>query len=83
MGVTEKTARLWMHEVGEAMESSRNSPMDGNLHIDEFLLGGREKDKVGTSYKAKKKKAVIAVELIKEGKVKPMYAIRIEDFLGK
>ena len=62
-GVTEKTARLWMHKVREAMESSQNYPMDGNVHIDEFVLGGREKDKVGRSYKAKKKKAVTAVEL--------------------
>ena len=46
-GVTEKTARLWMHKVREAMESSQNYPMDGNVHIDEFVLGGREKDKVG------------------------------------
>lgn len=82
-GVTEKTARLWMHKVREAMESSQNYPMDGNVHIDEFVLGGREKDKVGRSYKAKKKKAVTAVELTKEGKVKRMYAMRIEDFSAK
>lgn len=82
-GVTQKTARLWMHKVREAMESSQNYPMDGNVHIDEFVLGGREKDKVGRSYKAKKKKAVTAVELTKEGKVKRMYAMRIEDFSAK
>ena len=82
-GVTEKTARLWMHKVREAMESSQNYPMDGNVHIDEFVLGGREKDKIGRSYKAKKKKAVTAVELTKEGKVKRMYAMRIEDFSAK
>ena len=82
-GVTEKTARLWMHKVREAMESSQNYPMDGNVHIDEFVLGGKEKDKVGRSYKAKKKKAVTAVELTKEGKVKRMYAMRIEDFSAK
>jgi hypothetical protein len=82
-GVTEKTARLWMHKVREAMASSENYPMDGNVHVDEFVLGGREKDKVGRSYKAKKKKAITAVELTKEGKVKRMYAMRIEDFSAK
>lgn len=82
-GVTEKTARLWMHKVREAMESSRDYPMDGNVHVDEFVLGGREKDKAGRSYKAKKKKAVTAVELTKEGKVKRMYAMRIEDFSAR
>lgn len=82
-GVTEKTARLWMHKVREAMESSRDYPMDGNVHVDEFVIGGREKDKVGRSYKARKKKAITAVELTKEGKVKRMYAMRIEDFSAR
>ena len=79
-GVTEKTARLWMHKVREAMESSGNNPMTGNVHVDEFVLGGREKEKVGRSYNAKKKKAITAVELTEDGKVKRMYAMRIEDF---
>lgn len=79
-GVTEKTARLWMHKVREAIKSSGNHPMQGNVHVDEFVLGGREKEKVGRSYNAKKKKAITAVELTNEGKVKRMYAMRIEDF---
>jgi hypothetical protein len=82
-GVTEKTARLWMHKVREAMESSENHPMDGEVHVDEFVLGGREKDKIGRSYNAKKKKAITAIELTKEGKVKRMYAMRIEDFSAR
>ena len=48
-GVTEKTARLFMLKIREAMESSRNNPMKGIVHVDEFVLGGREKDKVGRS----------------------------------
>lgn len=79
-GVTEKTARLWMHKVREAMESSGNNPMKGNVHVDEFVLGGREKEKVGRSYNSKKKKAITAIELTEGGKVKRMYAMRIEDF---
>ena len=82
-GITEKTARLWMHKVREAMESSGNNPMQGNVHVDEFVLGGREKEKVGRSYNAKKKKAVTAVELTDQGKVKRMYAMRIEDFSAR
>ena len=69
-GVTEKTARLWMHKVREAMESSGNNPMQGNVHVDEFVLGGREKEKIGRSYNIKKKKAITAVELTEQGKVK-------------
>ncbi len=79
-GVTEKTARLFMHKVREAMECSGNHPMGGTVHVNEFVLGGREKEHAGRSYKAKKKKAITAVELTDDGKVKRMYVMRIDDF---
>ena len=79
-GVTEKTARLFMHKVREAMESSGSNPMTGIVHVDEFFLGGREKNQVGRSYNAKKKKAITAVELTEDVKVKRMYAMKIQDF---
>jgi len=79
-GVTEKTARLFMLKVREAMASSENHPMDGNVHVDEFVLGGKEQGKIGRSYNGKKKKAVTAIELTKDGKVKRMYAMKINDF---
>lgn len=82
-GVTEKTARLFMLKVREAMESSGNHPMDGTVHVDEFVIGGVEKGKVGRSYDAKKKKAVTAVQLTEDGKVRRMYAMRIEDFSAR
>jgi transposase-like protein len=79
-GVTESTARMFMHKVREAMEPSGNNPMDGTVHVDEFVVGGVEKGKVGRSYDAQKKKAVTAVQLTDDGKVKRIYAMRIEDF---
>tara|TARA_B100001059_G_C17686681_1_gene502705 strand:+ start:63 stop:956 length:894 start_codon:yes stop_codon:yes gene_type:complete len=79
-GVTEKTARLFMHKVREAMKSSENHPMDGTVHIDEFVVGGREKGKVGRSYNSKKKKVVTALELTDKGKIKRMYALKIDNF---
>jgi len=82
-GVTEKTARLFMHKVREAMKSSENHPMDGTVHIDEFVVGGREKGKVGRSYNSKKKKVVTAVELTDKGKIKRMYALQIDNFSAK
>jgi len=82
-GVTEKTARLFMHKVREAMKSSENHPMDGNVHIDEFVIGGKEKGKVGRSYNSKKKKVVTAVELTDKGKIKRMYALRIDNFSAR
>jgi len=82
-GITEKTARLFMLKIREAMSSSENNPMDGIVNVDEFVLGGKEQGKIGRSYNAKKKKAITAVELTKEGKVKRMYAMRIEDFSAR
>ena len=82
-GVTEKTARLFMHKVREAMKSSQDNPMDGNVEVDEFVVGGKEKGKVGRSYDAKKKKAVCAVEYTDEGKVKRMYAMKIDNYSAK
>jgi hypothetical protein len=59
-GVIEKTARLFMHKVRESMKSSMNSPMNGIVHVDEFVVGGKE-----------------------EGKVRRMYAMRIENYSHK
>lgn len=69
-----------MLKVREAMESNGNHPMDGTVHVDEFVLGGFVKGKIGRSYDVKNKKAVTAVQLTPEGKVRRMYAMRIEDF---
>ena len=82
-GITEKTARVFMHKVREAMKSSENYPMNGNIHIDEFVVGGKEEGKVGRSYNVKKKKAVCAVEFTEKGKVKRMYALKIDNFSSK
>jgi len=82
-GVTEKTARLFMHKVRESMKSSGNHPIKGNVHIDEFIVGGREEGKIGRSYNSKKKKVVCAVELTDDGKVKRMYSIKIDNYSAK
>ena len=79
-GITEKTARLFMHKVRESMSSGGNNPMNGMVHVDEFVLGGKDIGKTGRSYDSKKKKAITAVELTGDGKVKRMYAMKIEDF---
>ena len=82
-GVTEKTARLFMHKVREAMKSSKNYPMKGVVHVDEFVVGGMEKGKVGRSYDSAKKKEVTALELPNKGKIKRMYALKIDNFSSK
>lgn len=82
-GVTPRTARLFMHKVREAMKSSGDHPMDGEVHIDEFVVGGKELGKVGRSYDSKKKKIVGALQLTDKGKVKRMYAMKIDNFSSK
>lgn len=67
--ITKKTARLFMHKLREAMRSSENYPINGNVHIDEFVVGGKETGAVGRSYHTKRKEVVCAAELTDEGKV--------------
>ena len=55
-GVQENTARLIMLKLREAMKSSGNNPIDGIVHVDEFVVGGHEESKQGRSYDSKKKK---------------------------
>ena len=71
-----------MLKAREAMGSRGNNPMTGIVHVDEYVLGGYEKEKVERNYNTKKKKAITAVELTQDRKVKRMYAMRIEDFLA-
>jgi len=65
------------------MKSSESRPMDGNVHVDEFVVGGREVGKPGRSYDSRKKKSVCTVQLTDSGKVKRMYIKQIEDFSSK
>ncbi len=54
--------------------------MDGNGQVGELVLGGCRQGKIGHSYNAKKKKAITAVQLTNDGKIKRMYALKIENF---
>ncbi len=38
-GVNQKTAWLFRQKVLEAMESSKNNPLTGEVHVDEFEIG--------------------------------------------
>ncbi len=65
------------------MKSSKKHPMKSVIHVDEFVVGGKEKRKVKRSYDSKKKKVVCAVELAETGKIKRMYALNINNFSSK
>ena len=65
------------------MKSSESNPMEGEVHVDEFVVGGKEAERQGRSYGGKKKKMVCSVELTGEGKVNRFYAMKIIDFSTK
>jgi transposase-like protein len=82
-GVQEKTARMFMQKVREAMKSSEDFLMKGIVNVDEYVVGGYQEGKPGRSYRSSKKKAVCAVELTDKGKVKRFYTFQIPDYSAK
>ncbi len=54
--------------------------MKSVIHDNEFVIVGEEKGKVERSYDSKKKKVVCAVEFTETGKIKRMYALKINSF---
>lgn len=81
--ISPTTAWTFMHKVRKAMESSQLQPMEGEVHVDEFVYGGKENLKQGRSYDTKKKKLVVAVELSDTGKVKRVYFNKLKDYSSK
>jgi len=49
-GITQKTSWLFMQKVQLSMASSKSHPMVENVHVDEFVIGGKETGKPGRSY---------------------------------
>ena len=81
--ISPMTAWTFVHKVRKAMESSRQHPMVGEVHVDEFVFGGKENLKQGRSYDSKKKKLIVAVELSEEEKVKRVYFKQLEDYSSR
>ena len=82
-GISRTTAWTFMHKVRDAMKSSKEYPLNGDVQVDEFVFGGKESLKQGRSTDTKKKKIIGAVELTKEGKVKRAYFNKIPDYSSK
>jgi len=82
-GITQKTAWLFMQKVRTAMQSSKSFPMEGAVHVDEFVVGQKEQNKPGRTYDSKKTKAQLAVELTDEHKIKRAYFAVIENYSSK
>ena len=76
------TARQFIHKVRELMKSNQNQSMDGELHVDKFVLGSQESLKVGRSYD-RRKKVVSVVYLNDSGKIKRFSSMLIKDYSVK
>lgn len=53
-------------KIQQAMQSSKQYPLEGEVHVDEFFMGGPEEEKRGRS-KGKKRLVVVALEKVKQG----------------
>lgn len=68
-------------KVQQAMQSSKRYPLEGEVHIDEFFIGGPEEQKRGRS-KGEKRLVVVALEKVTDG-VGRAYAQIIETASSK
>jgi hypothetical protein len=76
LGLRQKTCWYFKRKVMRAMESSGKFPLEGNVDVDEFFVGGQEEGKRGRG-KENKKLVVFAIE--KRGKgISRMYGKVIE-----
>jgi hypothetical protein len=80
-GLRQKTCWDFKWKLQQVMKSSKNYPLEGEIHIDEFLVGGQEEQKRGRS-KGKKKLIIVALEKVTEG-VGRAYAQQIESSSAK
>jgi hypothetical protein len=64
-------------KIQQAMQSSQKYPLEGEIHVDEFFIGGPEEQKPGRS-KGDKRLVVVALEKIGDG-VGRAYAEIIEN----
>lgn len=53
-------------KIQQAMQSSKQHPLEGEVHVDEFFIGGQEEQKPGRS-KGNKRLVVVALEKVKDG----------------
>jgi len=67
-------------KIQQAMQSSKQHPLDGEVQVDEFFIGGPEEQKRGRS-KGKKRLVVVALEKVTDG-VGRAYAQIIEHASG-
>jgi transposase-like protein len=63
--VNKDTAALLKRKIQYGMFSSGNNKLKGNVCVDEFAVGGKEKGKQGRSSTSKKTKVVLGCEIVR------------------
>lgn len=78
----QKTCWAFKWKIQQAMKSSCLHPLEGQVHVDEFYIGGEEEQKRGRS-KGKKKLVQVALEVLPGKGVGRAYARVIDDASAK
>jgi len=60
-----KTGYNFKRKIQQSMKSSELHPLEGIVHVDEFVIGGQEEGCPGRSADSQKQRVVVAVEMIK------------------
>jgi len=75
--ISQETCWKFRNKVQKIMKSSELFPLQGNVDVDEFLVGGPEEGKRGRSH-GKKKLIIIALERLSENKFGRSYMRQIK-----
>jgi len=78
--INKDSAWLFMKKVRTAMASTEQYPMVGKVYVDEYVIGGYEKDAVGRKADSKKVKLVMAVEVTENNRIKRMYSMKLANY---
>lgn len=62
LSLRQKTCWFFQHKVQQAMRSSGKNPLDGQIEVDEFFVGGPETGKIGRGNE-KKQQVVMAIQV--------------------
>lgn len=78
-----KTGYNFKRKIQQSMKSSGVHPLEGIVHVDEFVIGGKEIGCQGRSNDSEKQRVVVAVEIRKSKKKLQMgraYALTIQNY---
>lgn len=77
--ISQPSAWLFHRKLQQAFASGGKHPLTEEVHIDEFVTGGKEAEKPGRSL-GKKKKTLLMVEIRPENKIGRVYLKTIADY---